>query len=64
MKTNKDTKVYTGSPNDCYFLFLPLQFYYDDEELQEIITQLSFYSSISQVSQASQEYSLFFFLKN
>ena len=31
-KINQDTQIYTGSPKDGYFLFLPLQFYYDDEE--------------------------------
>ena len=32
-KLNQDTQVYTGSPKDGYFLLLPLQFYYGDEEL-------------------------------
>ena len=37
-KPNKYTRNYAGSPNYDYFLLLSLQFYYDDDELQEMIT--------------------------
>ena len=60
IRANKDTRNYTGSPNYGYFLFLLLQFYYDDEELQEMITQLSFYSSQSLKPLNSQRVFLLF----
>ena len=66
-KENKqDTRgFYTGSPKDGYFLFLPLQFYYDDEEITRLIHQLSLFLSlnIASFSNLTKVFSQFFSLK-
>ena len=57
-RINKTPKNYTGSPKDGYFLFLPLQFYYDDEEVISWYTNwlsLSLNLSTLQASQNPQK---------
>ena len=54
IKQIKDSKIYTGSTNDGYLLMLPLQFYYDDEALQDDYTIDFLLLSISQVSLLSK----------
>ena len=55
-KNKQDTQIYTSSPKDSYFMFLPLQFYCDDEEYT-IDTPIESYTlSISQSYKCQNPY--------
>ena len=51
-KAIKDTKIYTGSPNNGYFLFLSMQIHYDDDQIDITRIDYTIESPLYSISQS------------